>query len=824
MTDDPRRPSLIDLFREEARSQARVLNDGLLALDRAPRDAVALEACMRAAHSLKGAARIVGVQVGVELAHAMEDCFVAAQEGRALLDAAWIDELLRGMDIVARIGNDEDASAREAVSACVASLQARMASVAPHSAALRREAVSPAAQGAASAAPLASPAPSNTPGASDTAHAASNEADDAAFNLLADALRAEAVPAAAKPPAPAASVAIDPSLAYASVTGEAAPSGVPSPSAALNDAAAPLNAPGRMLRVRAESLDRLLSLSGESLVESRWLKPFAQSMLRIKRVQRDSARVLDRLHEAFAEVKLDPRAQAAFDELRRLSAESQHLLAERLADLESFDRRSTHLSQQLYDAALQCRMRPFGDGTSGLARMVRDVARSLDKQVRWQLVGESTQVDRDILDLLEAPLGHLLRNAIDHGIEAPAVRLARGKPQEGTLTLDARHTAGALFITVSDDGAGIDLEALRASIVHKKLASVETAARLSEAELLEFLLLPGFSLRDQVTEVSGRGVGLDAVHDVVKRVRGTVRITHEAGVGTRVQLQLPLTLSVIRSLLIEVAGEPYAVPLAHVNRTLHVRRADIEWLEGHRHIAFDGRRIGVVSAHQILEIPAPATDTDTLSMIVIGEGESTYGVVVDRFLGERMLVVQPLDARLGKIRNITAGALMENGDPLLIADVDDWLRSVEKLVAGGDLQHARQDSARTALRVARRVLVVDDSLTVRELERKLLATRGYDVTIAVDGMDGWNAVRSEPFDLVITDIDMPRMDGIELVTLIKRDPQLQSLPVMIVSYKDREEDRRAGLNAGADYYLAKGSFHDEALLDAVRDLIGEAYG
>ncbi|WNC89738.1 hybrid sensor histidine kinase/response regulator [Paraburkholderia sp. FT54] len=800
MTDDPRRPSLIDLFREEARTQARVLNDGLLALDRAPRDAAALEACMRAAHSLKGAARIVGVQVGVELAHAMEDCFVAAQEGRALLDSAWIDELLRGVDLVARIGNDEDESARGAVGIYVASLHARMAGVVPHAAAMRPDATQLAAV-ASESAPTAATEPLATSVGSGTGTGI--EADpDAAFNLLADALRAEATPPSAADNAPAATPASNSARSASNTTTEH----------------------GRMLRVRADNLDRLLSLSGESLVESRWLKPFAQSMLRVKRVQRDSTRALDQLHETLADLKLDPRAQAALEEVRRLTAESQHLLAERLADLESFDRRSTHLSQQLYDAALQCRMRPFGDGTSGLARMVRDVARSLGKKVRWQLVGESTQVDRDILDLLEAPLGHMLRNALDHGIETPAVRLARGKPEEGTLTLDARHTAGALLITVADDGAGIDLDALRASIVSKKLASEATAARLSEAELLEFLLLPGFSLRDQVTEVSGRGVGLDAVHDVVKRVRGTVRITHEAGLGTRVHLQLPLTLSVIRSLLIEVAGEPYAVPLAHVNRTLHVRRAEIELLEGHQHIAFAGRRIGVVTAHQILDTAPPVDQSGTVSMIVIGDGPQTYGVVVDRFLGERMLVVQPLDPRLGKIRNITAGALMENGDPVLIADVDDWLRSVERLVAGGDLKHTQHGMAHAAQRATRRVLVVDDSLTVRELERKLLATRGYDVTIAVDGMDGWNAVRGERFDLVITDIDMPRMDGIELVTLIKRDPQLQSLPVMIVSYKDREEDRRAGLNAGADYYLAKGSFHDEALLEAVRDLIGEAYG
>jgi len=821
MTDAPRRPSLIDLFREEARNQARVLDDGLLVLDRAPGDAAALEACMRAAHSLKGAARIVGVHAGVELAHAMEDCFVAAQEGHALLDAAWIDVLLRGVDIVARIGNDEDEAARDEVSACVAALQARMAGVAPHGSAPPADGPPPAQT------PRSAPAPGTTferPALRNEPAAPANPHD--AFDQLASALRAEAAapatPAAVAPPASASTASATPA-SPASAPVLASPLTGTAGTASTTGIATPGES-GRMLRVRADNLDRLLSLSGESLVESRGLKPFAQSMLRVKRVQRDSARALDQLHATLADLPLDPAALSALEELRRLTAEAQQLLGERLADLESFDRRSTHLSQQLYDAALQCRMRPFGDGTGGLARMVRDVARSLGKKVRWQLIGGSTQVDRDILDLLEAPLGHMLRNALDHGIEAPAARLARGKPEEGSLALEARHSAGTLQITVSDDGAGIDLDALRAAIARKQLASAETAARLSEAELLEFLFLPGFSLRDQVTDVSGRGVGLDAVHDVVKRVRGTVRITQEPGVGTRVQMQLPLTLSVIRSLLVDVAGEPYAVPLAHVNRTLHVSRADIELLEGHQHIAFGGQRIGVVTAHQILETAPPVNEGSTVCMVVIGDGPQTYGVVVDHFLGERMLVVQPLDARLGKIRNITAGALMENGDPVLIADVDDWLRSVERLVTGGTLSHAQHGGVETARRATRRVLVVDDSLTVRELERKLLATRGYDVTIAVDGMDGWNAVRSERFDLVITDIDMPRMDGIELVTLIKRDPQLQVLPVMIVSYKDREEDRRAGLDAGADYYLAKGSFHDEALLDAVRDLIGEAYG
>ncbi|MER2296461.1 MAG: response regulator, partial [Pseudomonas sp.] len=204
--------------------------------------------------------------------------------------------------------------------------------------------------------------------------------------------------------------------------------------------------------------------------------------------------------------------------------------------------------------------------------------------------------------------------------------------------------------------------------------------------------------------------------------------------------------------------------------------------------------------------------------------EQLYGVAVERLVGERVLGVMPLDPRLGKVQDISAGALLDDGSVVLIVDVEDLLRSVEKLLSTGRLERIEHgvQGARGASR--KRVLVVDDSLTVRELQRKLLSNRGYDVAVAVDGMDGWNALRNETFDLLITDIDMPRMDGIELVTLVRRDQRLQSLPVMVVSYKDREEDRRRGLDAGADYYLAKASFHDDALLDAVVELIGSAQG
>jgi len=743
MSEDLSNFSMFDLFRVEVENQSLVLTDSLLALERDPSAADHLESAMRAAHSLKGAARIVGIDAGVSVAHVMEDCFVAAQDGRLTLHQTRIDLLLRGVDLLSRISQTPEAEAAQWSAAKKPEIDAFLSDLA-------------------------------------------NAPDEAVEK---PAPMRDEVKVSVDEPAPAADGR---------------------------------GSSDRVLRVTAGNLNHLLALASESLVESRWLKPFAESLLRLKRLHYDLGRTLDGLREATAGHALGETASAAQAEAQRRVQECHQFLSQRLDELELFDRRSTNLAHRLYDEALAVRMRPFADGIQGFPRMVRDVGRALGKQVKLEIVGESTQVDRDILEKLEAPLGHLLRNAMDHGVETPEARRAAGKADEGVVRLEARHSAGTLQIIVSDDGHGIDLVRLREKIVARSLTNAETAQKLSEAELLEFLFLPGFTMKETVTEISGRGVGLDVVQTMVKQVRGTVRVTSQPGKGTRFQLQLPLTLSVVRTLLVDIGGEPYAFPLAYIVRTLRLAKGAIEMLEGRQHFNFEGRQIGLVSAHQILEGGEPKPAGFELSVIVVGDQSGTYALVVDRFLGERELVVQPLDQRLGKIKDIAAAGLMEDGAPVLIVDVEDMVRSVEKLISGGRLSKVRDAALAGDAKPRKRVLVVDDSLTVRELERKLLAGRGYEVEIAVDGMDGWNAVRTGRFNLVVTDIDMPRMDGIELVTLIKKDPGTKSLPVMIVSYKDREEDRRRGLDAGADYYLTKGSFHDETLLQAVVDLIGEA--
>jgi two-component system sensor histidine kinase and response regulator WspE len=724
--------SMQELFRMEAEGTTQAMTDALLVLEREPARMDLLEECMRAAHSLKGAARIVDLEAAVTVAHAMEDLFVLAQQGALLLDQPHIDRLLAGIDLI-------------------------------HALARAPEGQSPPEQ---------------------AAWAADAEA------YARDLMR----PVTASPTPP--------------------PVAAPAP--------APVEEAGeRSLRVSAGHLNRMLDLAGETLVESHRLRPFEEALLRIKRTQRAAALSLEAL-EAALPPEVNDRARMALTRARAQLLACRQQLSHQLDLLETQNHRGSNLAHRLYNQALLVRMRPFADGLGALPRMVRDIARDLGKQVSFEIEGERAQVDRDILEKLEAPLIHLLRNALDHGLESPEERIAAGKPPQGTIRLAASHHAGALQIVVSDDGRGIDAAQIRERVIARGLASLETAQKLSESELFEFLFLPGFSLKEDVTHLSGRGVGLDVVQAMIRQVRGLVRVSSRGGEGTQFKLELPLTLSVVRALLVEIGGEPYAFPFAHIARALKVPSEQIRMLEGRQYIDLDGQSVGLVGAHQLLGCAPAPPSAEGLSVVLLGGAAGLHGLVVDGFAGGAELVVRPLDPRLGKIRDIAAAALTEDGAPLLIVDVDDMIRSLEKLSAADRLGAVGGERAQRPAQPRKRVLVVDDSFTVRELERKLLAEHGYHVEVAVDGMDGWNALREGRFDLLISDIDMPRMDGIELVRRVRADPALHALPVMILSYKDREEDRQRGLEVGADYYLTKGSFQNNALVDAVIDLIGEA--
>lgn len=739
--------SMLELFRLEATEQTRILNDSLVALETHSDDARNLEQLMRSSHSLKGAARMVGLDAAVRIAHLTEDIFVAAQQAKINLNSNDMDLLLLCIDSLQQIS--------EATKTDYPSWEKE--------------------------------------------HSHDIELLVSALN---NCLKANTY-----------------TLPQLSFTDKASTTTVSVQADGNNSS--PQEA-SSSVRVSGKALNRLLGLAGEAQVASRWLEPFANQLLQIKRRQTELNTLLDHVREQLFDLKGDEHLHELVEQARHKSQTCRELLVERMADLESYDRRASSLSFRLNREILETRMRPFSEGIQGFQRLVRDVSRSLDKDIKLDVRGLTTRVDRDILDMLQAPLNHMIRNAIDHGIESTADRLAAGKPAQGTIRLEAMHSAGMLIITVHDDGSGIDQDALREKIVKKGMVTKDMASKLSETELLDFLFLPNFSTRDTVSEISGRGVGLDVVHNVIQELRGQIRASSTLGEGLKFQLQLPLTLSVIRALLVEIADEIYAFPLGRIDQTLKLPINHIETMEGRQYFAYGDRHIGIITAHQLLQSAPGIEHEEDIPVVILGEKTNQYGIVVDKFLGERNLTVYPIDPRLGKVQDISAASMMEDGSPLLIFDVDDLLRSIDILLSGGRINKLEQNNSPATEQNAKRILVVDDSITVREVERNLLSSKGYQVEIAVDGADGWNAARTKHYDLIISDIDMPRMNGFELVGMLKNDQRLQNTPVIIVSYKDREEDRQRGMEVGADYYLPKGSFHDDTLVDAVMELIGPA--
>ena len=830
MTDAPESDPVEDLYAAEVSAAVASLADGLAVLTADPRLTGPLDALDRAAKRAKAAALIVGRPAVADIARSLESAFAQGRSGGLTADR--VAELLAVAapppdPSLLELFREEVRSLTGALAAGLVELEAAPGNPqlieplmrAAHSlkGAARIVAVEPGVRVAHVMEELLVAAQTGThavtPADVDALLAATDLlaglatadlGEWAAANAGPADVAAEAIEALLRGEVPRRAAGVSP-LRETPLAPTAVSPAEPAPSAGLRPPLA-ADAPEPVVRVTARSLTRLLSLAGESLVEARWLQPFAKSLLALKK------------HHDHLAVTLADLPGEVGDDARRRLVECRTLLAARIDRFEAHARQSDDLNGRLYREVIASRMRPFADGTQGLARMARDVACQLGKQATLTVRGQDVAVDRDILDKLDAPLGHLVRNALDHAIETTAERKAAGKPAGGSLVVEARHHAGMLSVRVTDDGRGIDLGRLRAKVVEKGLATADLAGRLSEPELLDFLFLPGFSTKSEVTDVSGRGVGLDVVHGMTAAVGGSVRVTTRPGQGTTFELSLPLTLSVLRAVLVTVAGDPFALPLNRTDRLLKVRPDEVRTLEGKPHIEVAGRPVGLVPAHLVFDLPEPPPTADALCVVLVGDRTHQYGLIVDGFLGEQDLVVKPLDPRLGKVPTVAAAALLEDGSPVLIADLDDLTRLVAQLAADGKLRHRR---AEPAAKKVKRVLVVDDSAIVREAERQLLTARGYAVDVAVDGMDGWQAVRRGAYDLLVSDVDMPRMTGLELLRAVRADPATRSLPAVVVSYKDRPEDQDRGRDAGADAYLTKSSFHDGRFLATVADLIGE---
>lgn len=744
-------PTILTLFFVDLETYTRLLQEGLLVLELDPSDQQTIASLMRAAHSIKGAARVIGLDDIVHLAHALEECFLHVQSKDVCVEPHVMERLFCALDLFQELIKQPS----EAMNAWL-----------------------------------------------EQQHATITELTQNLMHLIPEG--------AGLAGQPTTSIGLQPN---------------PPPSLAselrLRDATESRAIYKGTLRITAAYLNRLMGLAGEFLVESRRLQPFSEQLLQVKNMLHEQSALIDALRACCDERALGEEGSKLLLNLQRQTRECRLQFSDRLDELEECISKVGLLSDGLYREVVSSRLCPFNEGVKDLPRMVRDLSQYLHKQVKLEIIGRSVTVDRDILDKLQTPLQHLLRNAIDHGIESPAQRIALGKPAIGTIRLEAYHRAGLLNILVEDDGCGIDLMAIKQVVIKKQWMDVNAVEKLNKEELLSFLFSPGFTTNTQATELSGRGFGLNTVQTMVHEVCGKILVDAIKGKGTRFCLQLPLALSILRALLVNIAGEAYAFPLARSACTVVVDLKEIQQIDHSYSVQVNGQNIVLIWGFQLLGMPFTPLTQESLSIVVLTQQAQHYGIIVDALIGEKELILQELDPHLGKIQSIICGALMEDGSPVLVIDVDEIIAAAEGLLASHESVFADLEVRIKKPPSLKRILVVEDSITVREVESRILEAAGYSVDVAANGVDAWNLVRIKQYDLIITAVDMPYMDGVEFVRLIKRSDDFRHLPIMIVSYREHPEERALGIEAGADAYIAKSQFRDDAFLAKVHELLTE---
>lgn len=508
-----------------------------------------------------------------------------------------------------------------------------------------------------------------------------------------------------------------------------------------------------------------------------------------------------------------PGPGAALDaELRALEEQARGMLGRLTRDQSTV----ATVVDGLQEEMRQTRMMPVASVLDLFPRMVRDLAREQGKEVDWVADGVAMEMDRRVLEQMKGPLIHLVRNAIDHGIEPPDARQQTGKPRRGRVQVTiVAEEGGRLEMCVEDDGCGLDLGRVREAAVRAHLLSPGAAQALTDEEALELVYRSGVSTSPIITDVSGHGLGLAIVKERVERLGGQIRLATGAGTGTAVRMTLPATIATFRGLLVQAGGQLFLLPTGAVERAIRVAREELETVEGREAIRLNGRPLPVLALSRLLRLPEGESEPGgKIACLVVKHGEERVGLFVEGLLGSREVLVKELRPPLVRVRNVSAAGLLGTGQVVLILRPADLLKSVREAPRPTAPAAAREEAKRPTV-----ILVVDDSITTRTMERNLLEAAGYQVRVAVDGIEAWTLLKSETFDLVVSDVDMPRMDGLDLTARIRADRTLGELPVVLVTALESREDKERGIQVGANAYLVKSSFDQSNLLDIIRRLL-----
>lgn len=469
----------------------------------------------------------------------------------------------------------------------------------------------------------------------------------------------------------------------------------------------------------------------------------------------------------------------------------------------------------LQDRIQSARLLPLASVFNLFPRMVRDLAKDQGKQVELLVEGADLTLDKRILEGIKDPLMHLMRNAVDHGIEPPADRLGLGKPASGTIRIGAFRAGAHAVLSIVDDGRGLDLEAIRRTARERNMFDAPTLAAMTPEQLHQLVLTAGFSTASRVTALSGRGVGLDVVSANIESLKGAVRIDSYPGRSTTVTLRLPVSLSTLRLTVLKAAGRTFGVPMEFIHSLRRLPREAFYLLEGRSAVDLDGRPILVPRLADLLELPAPTSNSvGAVSCAIVQLENQRLGLQVDEILAEEEVLPRSLGPPLRRVRNVLSIATLASGEICPILNAVDLLRSVTRLAFRPGAVEPKPGEAKAV------ILLVEDSALVRAMEKRIIEDAGYEVVTAVDGLDGFEKLGSRPFAGVVSDIQMPNLDGLGLTARIRKEPRHRNLPIVLVSALDSEEDRRRGLEAGASAYIPKPTFDQKILAETLKRLVG----
>ncbi len=583
------------------------------------------------------------------------------------------------------------------------------------------------------------------------------------------------------------------------------------------------------IKIAANKLDRLLAQSSELLTVYRrtedWLEKLSGLHDYTKRWQDDWRSIEQPLRDRLSETQVESRASikpfaeansGRIESLPKSTGESIKSVTKQLdrmlTAMKSDIRVLSETARQVDEEIRTLRMRPFSELCLGMERTARDIASISGKDVQVIVQGADVELDRSILDKLKSPLTHLLRNAVQHGIENVTDRLQKQKNAMGTITVSAALRGSQVEITIEDDGRGIDLQAIKARAKQNGLAEPQ-----NEQDAAELIFMPGFSTSETVNEIAGRGVGLDVVASELLDLQGSIQVSSGRFSGTCFTLTVPLTLTKIRALFVKVEGQVYAFSSANIEMLLRVNPADIMTMQGREVLSVRGRFVPIATLAEALKIPSQDDFglRSQIPIVVVRHGNNMRAYAVDELLTEQEVVVTNLGARLLRVRNISGATIMPSGQVALIINSADLLRRTtnSSVLSKGD------KTTDSSAQKRKRLILCDDSITTRMLETSILESAGYDVTAVSDGADAWELLKQQGADLIVSDVEMPKMDGFTLTRTIRGSSQWSDLPVILVTGLGRERDRARGIEVGATAYVVKGDFDQTELLETIAQLV-----